>query len=120
MVVIDHIVPPTSLVSAENHKAYRELAKKLGVKYFYDVFPGICHQVMVEKGHVRPGMLIVGADSHTTTYGALNTASTGIGYSEMAYVIQTGELWFRVPETIRFEINGKLPDFQETSSHENT
>ena len=111
VVVIDHIVPPTSLVSAENHKVYRELAKKLNVKYFYDVFPGICHQVMIEKGHVRPGMLIVGADSHTTTYGALNAASTGIGYSEMAYVIQTGELWFRVPETIKFEISGKLPDF---------
>jgi 3-isopropylmalate/(R)-2-methylmalate dehydratase large subunit len=111
VVVIDHRVPPTSLANAENQKICREFAKKLNVKYFYDVFPGVCHQIMVEKGHVKPGDLIVGADSHTTTYGALNAASTGIGASEMAYVIQTGELWFRVPETIKFEISGKLPDF---------
>ena len=72
---------------------------------------GICHQIMVEKGYVRPGELIVGSDSHTTTYGALNAASTGVGASEMAYVLYTGELWFRVPETIQFEVSGKLPDF---------
>lgn len=111
VVVLDHRVPPTALPSAENQKISRAMAKKLRVKYFYDVFPGVCHQVMVEKGHVRPGELIVGADSHTTTYGALNAASTGIGASEMAYVIHTGELWFRVPETIKFEINGRLSDF---------
>jgi len=111
IVVIDHRVPPTSLPSAENQKISRGLAQQLKVKYFYDVFPGVCHQVMVEKGHVRPGELIVGADSHTTTYGALNAASTGIGASEMAYVIHTGELWFRVPETTKFEISGRLSDF---------
>lgn len=111
VVIIDHRVPPTTVPMAENQQISRKLAQNLQVKYFYDVFPGICHQVMVEKGHVRPGELIVGADSHTTTYGALNAASTGIGASEMAYVIYTGELWFRVPETIRFEITGKLPDF---------
>jgi homoaconitate hydratase family protein len=111
VVVTDHRVPPTALANAENQKLSREFARKLHVKYFYDVFPGVCHQVMLEKGHVRPGELIVGADSHSTTYGALNAASTGIGVSEMAYVIQTGELWFRVPETIKFEINGKLSDF---------
>ncbi|MFB3887341.1 MAG: 3-isopropylmalate dehydratase large subunit [Thermodesulfobacteriota bacterium] len=108
--VIDHRVPPTAIPAAENQKITRDLARKLNVKYFYDLFPGIGHQVMVEKGHVRPGDLVVGADSHTTTYGALNAAATGIGASEMAYVIQTGELWFRVPETIKFEIVGKLPD----------
>ncbi len=108
VVVIDHRVPPTTITTAENHNLMRRLAKKLGVKYFYDVFEGVSHQVMIEKGHVRPGELIVGADSHTTTYGALNAAATGIGASEMAYVIYTGELWFRVPETIRFEINGRL------------
>lgn len=111
VVVIDHRVPPTSVANAENQKICREFARKLNVKYFYDVFPGICHQIMVEKGHVKPGDLVVGADSHTTTYGALNAASTGIGASEMAYVIQTGELWFRVPETIKFEITGKLRGF---------
>ena len=110
VVITDHRVPPFSVAVAENQKISREFAKRLGVRHFYDVFEGVCHQVMVEKGHVLPGSLIVGADSHTTTYGALNAAATGIGASEMAYVIQTGELWFRVPETIRFDIRGRLPD----------
>ena len=107
---LDHQVPVTTLASAEKKKKTRASAEKLGVKYFYDVFHGICHQVIHEKGHVRPGQLIVGADSHTTTYGALNVAATGIGVSEMTYVLQTGELWFRVPETIKFEITGTLRD----------
>jgi 3-isopropylmalate/(R)-2-methylmalate dehydratase large subunit len=108
--ITDHRVPPFDLASAEMQRISRGLAKDLKVKYFYDVHAGICHQVMVEKGHVRPGELIVGADSHTTTYGALNAAATGIGASEMAYVMHTGELWFRVPETIKFEIWGHLPE----------
>jgi len=106
--VIDHRVPPSSLANAENQKIARKFAEKLKVKYFYDVSYGIGHQVVMEKGHVKPGQLVVGYDSHTITYGALNAAATGIGGSEMAYVIQTGELWFKVPETIRFEIAGKL------------
>ena len=110
VVVTDHRVPPTTLANAENQKISRDFARKLKVKHFYDIYPGICHQIMFEKGHVRPGELIVGADSHTTTYGAFNAAATGIGASEMAYVIQTGELWFRVPETINFVIEGKLPE----------
>jgi len=108
--VIDHFVPPASLDVAQKHKQLREMADKLHIKYYYDVLPGVCHQIMHEKGHVRPGELIVGADSHTTTYGALNAASTGIGASEMAFVMQSGKLWFMVPETIKFEINGKLSD----------
>ena len=111
VVVIDHRVPPAVLANAENQKISREFAKTLRVKHFFDVFPGIGHQVMVEKGFVRPGELIVGADSHTTTYGALNAAATGIGTSDMAYVVHTGELWFRVPETIKVDVRGKLPDF---------
>jgi 3-isopropylmalate/(R)-2-methylmalate dehydratase large subunit len=110
VVILDHRVPPFSVPIAENQKISREFAKRLGIKHFYDIFAGVCHQVMVEKGHALPGSLIVGADSHTTTYGALNAAGTGIGASEMAYVIQTGELWFRIPETIKFEIGGRLPD----------
>ena len=109
--VIDHYVPAASLDIAESHKQLREMADKLRIKYYYDLFPGVCHQIMHEKGHVRPGELIVGADSHTTTYGALNAAATGIGASEMAFVMQTGELWFMVPETIKFEISGKLSDY---------
>lgn len=75
----------------------------------YDVFEGICHQVMPEKGHVKPGDLIVGSDSHTCAYGALGAFSTGIGSTDMAFVFATGKLWFRVPETMKFEVEGKLP-----------
>jgi len=109
--VIDHYVPAAAPELAESHKQLRELAGKLGMKYFYDVFPGVCHQILHEKGHVRPGELIVGADSHTTTHGALNAAATGIGASEMAYVMQTGNLWFMVPESVKFDLRGTLPDF---------
>jgi 3-isopropylmalate/(R)-2-methylmalate dehydratase large subunit len=108
--IIDHYVPAASLEIAESQKQLRELADKMRIKYYYDIMPGVCHQVLHEKGHVRPGELIVGADSHTTTYGALNAAATGIGASEMAFVMKTGQLWFMVPETIRFEIKGKLPE----------
>jgi 3-isopropylmalate/(R)-2-methylmalate dehydratase large subunit len=108
--VLDHYVPAASLEIAESQKEIREMIDKWHLKYYYDVFPGVCHQIVHEKGHVRPGELIVGADSHTTTYGALNAAATGIGASEMAYVLQTGKLWFMVPETIKFEIDGKLSD----------
>jgi 3-isopropylmalate/(R)-2-methylmalate dehydratase large subunit len=109
--VIDHRVPPTALDSATNQKYMRELAEQLGLKYFYDVFPGIGHQIMVQNAHVLPGYLAVGADSHTTTYGAVNAASTGIGASEMAFVLKTGELWFKVPETIKIEVTGSLGPF---------
>ena len=108
VVFTDHQSPAMELGQAEWVQECRSLAKSLGVKHFYDVFPGISHQVMMEKGHVAPGELVVVADSHTVTYGALNAASTGIGASEMAYAIATGELWFRVPETVRFEITGQL------------
>lgn len=110
-VFLDHRIPTTNTAHADIYKMCRDLAGRIGVKYFYDVFPGIGHQVMVEKGHVLPGDLVVGADSHSTTYGALNAASTGLGASEMAYVIKTGELWFRVPETIKVEVTGSLPAF---------
>jgi 3-isopropylmalate/(R)-2-methylmalate dehydratase large subunit len=108
---LDHGAPPTTTAFAETHKRTREVARKYNIKYFYDVYHGICHQVIHEKGHIVPGQLILGADSHTTTYGALNVAATGIGLSEMAYVLMTGELWFRVPETIKFEITGKLQGY---------
>ena len=111
MAAMDHGAPPTSEVAADRQKKQREIAQKFGVKYYYDVYEGILHQVIHEKGHLVPGQLAVGSDSHTTTYGALNIAATGIGASEMAYVLMTGELWLRVPETIKIEITGKLPDY---------
>jgi len=109
VVALDHFAPAPDVQTASDHKIAREFARKYGIKNFYDIREGIAHQVFLEKGHARPGMLIVGADSHTTTYGALNAAGTGIGFSEMSYVFLTGKLWFRVPETIRFVTSGKLP-----------
>ncbi|MFC1862473.1 3-isopropylmalate dehydratase large subunit [Thermodesulfobacteriota bacterium] len=109
VVIMDHQYPAQNFTQAEKHRKIREWVKKHGIKNFYDGGVGICHQVMAEKGHVLPGNLIPGGDSHTTTYGALGAASCGIGHSDIAYVMAKGFLWFMVPETIRFILNGKLP-----------
>ncbi|AFV23827.1 3-isopropylmalate dehydratase, large subunit [Methanolobus psychrophilus R15] len=108
VILFDHQVPADSLNAAANHIMLRKFAKEQGIMN-YDVYEGVCHQVMPEKGHVRPGDLVVGSDSHTCAYGALGAFSTGIGSTDMAAVFASGKLWFRVPETIRFEVNGKLP-----------
>ena len=106
----DHVSPITSMKTANVAKASREITSSYGVSY-YDINEGICHEVMPEKGHVWPGGLIVGKDSHSTTYGAFNAAGIPIGTSEMVYALVKGELWFRVPETIQFNLQGKLPPF---------
>ncbi len=112
VMVLDHQVPADSAEAAKLHKIMREFAREQGILYFYDVgFGGICHQVMVEKGHVRPGELIVGADSHTCTYGALGAFGTGIGSTEMAAVFATGRIWLKVPETIKFNVAGEFQRF---------
>ncbi len=108
VILFDHQVPADSLNAAANHILLREFANEQGILN-YDVFEGVCHQVMPEKGHVKPGHLIVGSDSHTCAYGALGAFSTGIGSTDMAFVFATGKLWFKVPETLRFEVEGKLP-----------
>jgi 3-isopropylmalate/(R)-2-methylmalate dehydratase large subunit len=107
-VVIDHMVPAPTIEAADVQHRIREHVKRLGIAAFYDAGEGICHQLLPERGHVRPGMLIVGTDSHTTTYGALAAGGTGIGTSEMVYAMATGRLWFRVPETLRYEFDGTL------------
>jgi 3-isopropylmalate/(R)-2-methylmalate dehydratase large subunit len=109
VVIIDHIIPAPNVRYAEEQRKIRQYVQEQGIKNFYDAGVGICHQLMPEKGHVLPGRLIVGGDSHTTTYGALGAASSGIGHSEIAYVLAKGSLWFRVPETIRFVLTGTLP-----------
>ena len=106
--IIDHAVPAPSIKVAEEHKIIRQGVRDFGIKTAYGERAGICHQVLVEKGHVMPGMLIVGIDSHSTTYGALGAAGTGIGYTEMAYVLKTGSIWLRVPETVKFNMIGTL------------
>ncbi|MDI9618677.1 homoaconitase large subunit [Methanothermobacter sp.] len=108
VVIFDHQVPADSLDAAQNHMIMREFVREQGIKNFYDVREGVCHQVLPEKGHVVPGEVIVGTDSHTCTHGALGAFATGIGSTDMAMVFATGKLWFRVPETIRFEISGSL------------
>ena len=110
VIPFDHQVPADSLDSANNHILMRKFVKEQGIENFYDVKEGVCHQVLPEKGHVIPGTVIVGADSHTCTYGALGAFATGIGSTDMAMVLSTGQLWFKVPETIRFNVEGKLKE----------
>jgi len=105
---IDHCVPAANEKYAANHKLIREFAKEQNIKYFYDIKEGICHQVLPEKGHVLPGYLILGSDSHTTTYGAFGAFSAGIGRSEAASIMATGKLWLKVPESMKITVDGKL------------
>ncbi len=107
VIAFDHQVPADSINAAENHRMLRKFAQEQGILN-YDVYEGIAHQIMVEKGHVHPGTIVVGADSHTCMYGALGAFATGIGSTDMGAVFALGKLWFRVPETIRFDIDGKL------------
>jgi 3-isopropylmalate/(R)-2-methylmalate dehydratase large subunit len=110
VVLFDHRVPASTVKAAEGHKLVRDFVQRSNIPNFYDFRAGVCHQVLPEKGHVLPGMLIVGTDSHTTTYGALGAFSTGIGATEMASVWATGELWLKVPETMRLVLSGPLPN----------
>lgn len=105
--VMDHFQPAQNLQIAERNKVGREMAKRLGLKYVYDSIPAVGHQVICDKGYARPGELIVGIDSHSTIYGALNAAGTGIGEADMAYALTFGELWFQVPYSIKVNLHGK-------------
>ena len=106
LIVLDHIVPASSEKAAINHKTVREFVADQQLPHFYDGGRGICHQVVVEEGFARPGSLIVGSDSHTTTYGALGAFSTGIGRSEAAGIWALGEIWLKVPESMKIVLNG--------------
>lgn len=109
IVVFDHDVPPSTVKAAELQKKVRDFVREQGIRHFYDIGRGgVCHVVMLEKGHVKPGELIVGADSHTVTYGALGAFATGVGATDMAAVLATGSIWLRVPETLKLEVNGRL------------
>ena len=109
VIILDHRVPAESEKTATTHKAIREFVEAQGIANFYDVGRGgICHQVLPENGHVRPGMVVVGTDSHTTTHGAFGAFATGIGATEMAGVWAEGSLWFKVPSTLRIEVEGEL------------
>jgi 3-isopropylmalate/(R)-2-methylmalate dehydratase large subunit len=108
VVVLDHQSPACSVEAAAAHLKLREFSRKWSVKLF-EVGEGVCHQVFMERGFAKPGSLVVGADSHTCTYGALGCFGTGIGSTDAAYALLKGRLWFRVPENFRILVHGKLP-----------
>ena len=109
VIIFDHRIPAESEKTATTHKAVREFAAAQSIENFYDVGRGgICHQVLPENGHVRPGMVLVGTDSHTTTHGAFGAFATGIGATEMSGVWTEGSLWFKVPSTIRILVEGEF------------
>ena len=109
VLVADHFVPNKDIDSAEQCKLMRDFAREQELTHYYDVGEaGVEHALLPEKGIVGPGDLTVGADSHTCTYGALGAFSTGVGSTDLAAAMMTGELWFKVPETIKFVYHGKL------------
>ncbi|MGQ0568573.1 MAG: 3-isopropylmalate dehydratase large subunit [Armatimonadota bacterium] len=106
--VPDHYAPNKDIASAEQCKVMREFVRKHEIPYYYEIGrAGIAHVLLAEEGLVLPGEVFVGADSHTCNHGALGAFSTGIGSSDLAAAMATGDLWFRVPETMRFVFNGK-------------
>lgn len=110
VVTPDHFQPPKDIKSAELHKRLDEWAKRHKIKHYYKLGrAGVCHAILPEQGHIRPGEVIVGGDSHTCTYGALAAFSTGIGSTDLAASIATGKLWFKVPASMKFVLNGSLP-----------
>jgi 3-isopropylmalate/(R)-2-methylmalate dehydratase large subunit len=112
VVIQDHYVPNKDVASAEQAKALRTYAQRYGIEHYYEIGRGgVCHQVMIEDGFAAPGRLIIGADSHTCSYGALGAFSTGVGSTEAAAAMATGRLWFKVPETQKFVINGTLQPY---------
>ncbi len=108
VIILDHIVPASAEKYAQNHKNIREFVSAQEIAHFYDVHNGICHQVFSEEGFAMPGTLVLGADSHTTSYGAFGAFSAGIGRSEAASMWATGKIWLRIPETLRVVLNGQL------------
>ncbi|WP_125566416.1 3-isopropylmalate dehydratase large subunit [Companilactobacillus insicii] len=108
--VFDHYAPAPDEKSAQNHKEMREFAEKNNLKYHFDTNCGVCHQVMPEAGLAYPGMILVATDSHTTTHGAFGAFGTGVGATDMATILLTGKLWFRVPEIIEVRLNGEAPE----------
>ncbi|MDP8205295.1 MAG: 3-isopropylmalate dehydratase large subunit [Candidatus Electryonea clarkiae] len=112
VLVNDHFVPAKDIKAAQLSKNMREFGQQQGVKNYFEVGrSGICHTVLPENGLAKPGDLIVGADSHTCTYGAVGAVASGIGSTDMAAAWAIGELWFRVPSTIRVEITGDLQEW---------
>ncbi|MBE5991966.1 MAG: 3-isopropylmalate dehydratase large subunit [Paenibacillaceae bacterium] len=109
VLIYDHLVPASQLDDTRHFRIGDAFAAKYGMKHVHRS-DGICHQLMTEAGYVKPGDVVFGTDSHTTTYGCVGAFSSGIGYTEMASILGTGTMWIKVPETIKVVIEGKLPD----------
>ena len=107
-ITLDHAAPPPTPKHAQNHSEIREFVRQHGVKHFFEMGRGICHQVLCEEGVIGPGMTLLGADSHSTHFGWLGAFSAGIGRSEIAALWATGSLWLRVPESVRIALIGRL------------
>jgi 3-isopropylmalate/(R)-2-methylmalate dehydratase large subunit len=108
-ITLDHAVPAPTTAHAQNHAEVRRFVQVMGVKNFFEVGRGICHQVLSEEAIVLPGQLILGADSHTTHFGWMGAFGAGVGRSEVAALWATGELWLRVPESIKIVVDGEMP-----------
>jgi homoaconitate hydratase family protein len=107
--VMDHISPARTTKVAGHHQLCRDFAAEHGIETFFDVAAGIAHLALMEHGHIRPGELIIGTDSHSTIYGALGAFGTGVGFSEITAAWVTGKIWMRVPESIKIDVTGELP-----------
>lgn len=108
VLIYDHFLPATQVDDSRHFRIGDEFSEEYGIKNVHRT-DGICHQLMTEAGYVKPGDIAFGTDSHTVTYGCVGAFATGIGYTEMAGILGTGQLWIKVPETIRIEIDGTLP-----------
>ena len=109
VVFLDHYAPASTITQADNQKQFREFCWDQGIDHLMDIDQGVCHQIMADKGLVYPGMVLVITDSHTTTHGAFGAFGTGVGATDLAIIMMTGQLWFRVPEIVRINLVGELP-----------
>ncbi len=107
-ITLDHAAPAPSTQHAENHRIIRQFVKEQGIKNFFEVGRGVCHQVLVEEGLSLPGEIVLGSDSHTPHAGVMGAFGAGIGRSEMASIWAIGVLWLRVPESLKITVRGKL------------
>jgi 3-isopropylmalate dehydratase large subunit len=109
VVFFDHYAPASTLLQAENHRHFRQFCREQGIEGLMEINQGVCHQVLADRGLSRPGEIVVVTDSHTTTHGAFGAFGTGVGATDLAVILLTGRLWFRVPEILRVHLEGTLP-----------
>lgn len=109
IIFFDHYAPCATEKQAENHKLFRQFAHEQGIEHLMDINEGVCHQLMADYGFSKPGEIVVITDSHTTTHGAFGAFGTGVGATDLAVILATGKLWFKVPEVIRIKLVGHFP-----------